>query len=81
MSVHNLPQGIAVSSRLSGVATMVRTRKGKLIQNPDENELYLLGEDPWELENRYGQADVAEVQADLEARLGRWLDVYPLPAV
>ena len=81
VSVHNLPQGIAVSSRLSGVATMVRTRKGKLIQNPDENELYLLGEDPWELENRYGQADVAEVQADLEARLGRWLDVYPLPAV
>ena len=80
VNVHNLPQGIAASSRLEDAATMVRTASSKLIHNPnDEYELYLLDEDPDELDNRYGESEVADVQRDLEGRLKSWIDRYPIP--
>jgi len=78
--VHNLPQGIAVSSRLEDAATMVRTESAKLIHNPDEEyELYLLDEDPDELNNRYGDPDVVELQRSLEEKLTSWLEQCPIP--
>ena len=80
VNVHNLPQGIAVSSRLEDAATMVRTESAKLIHNPNEEcELYLLEEDPAELDNRYGEPEVADVQRTLEEKLASWLEQYPIP--
>jgi arylsulfatase A-like enzyme len=77
---HNLPQGIVRSAQLVDVATMVRTATGKLVHNPEhENELYLLDEDPWELENRHGEPEAAVAQSDLEERLAHWLKECPIP--
>lgn len=79
-SPHNLPQGIVASSRLRDVAVMIRTASHKLILNPEhENEMYCLDEDPFELVNRFGDAEIADVQRDLEGRLSRWLEGYPIP--
>ena len=79
-SPHNLPQGIVKSSRLRDVAAMVRTAAHKLVRNPEhENEFYCLDEDPFELVNRCGDDRVAGIRADLEDRLSRWLEEYPVP--
>ena len=54
-------------------AVMIRTMTHKLIYRPEGlSELYDLRSDPQELNNRYGQPDVAEVQREMERRLLDW---------
>ena len=56
----------------------VRTDRYKLmhLHRLDQWELYDLASDPQELSNRYGDPDLAEVQADLEQRLERLRRAY-----
>ena len=54
---------------------MIRTMTHKLIHRPEGlSELYDLRCDPKELNNVYGQSDVAEVQRELERRLLDWYE-------
>jgi choline-sulfatase len=54
-------------------ATMIRTMTHKLVRRPHGlSELYDLAADPEELINRYGDPELADVQADLEKRLLDW---------
>jgi arylsulfatase A-like enzyme len=63
---------------------MVRDGPWKLIdpyEDPSARpELYNVVEDPDEQQNRYGQAEVAQVQAGLESSLRSWWSQKP-PAV
>jgi arylsulfatase A-like enzyme len=53
--------------------SMVRTETHKLVmRETGEHELYDLRADPWELDNRYGEAGLLTVQADLAEQLMRW---------
>lgn len=53
---------------------MVRTDRYKLIVNPESvNELYDLGADPDELQNRYHHPEFADIRRDLMGRLYRKL--------
>jgi choline-sulfatase len=55
-------------------STMIRTATHKLIRRPGGvSELYDLAADPRELANRYGDAALAGVQAQLERRMLDWL--------
>src|SRR5690606_21178881 len=52
---------------------MVRTETHKLVMRLEGgNELYDLENDPWELDNRYGDPALASVQMDLQRRLIEW---------
>ena len=54
---------------------MVRTRTHQFTFNPsDIGELYDLRKDPYQLDNRFGDAAYADVQADLMGRMGRYMD-------
>ena len=48
--------------------TMIDAQAG----GPGPHELFDLKNDPDELQNRFGDSEVAEKQAELEARLDRW---------
>jgi arylsulfatase A-like enzyme len=68
----------------SGALRMVRSGDWKLVFDSQGNgELYNLAEDSVELDNRYGQPDVAGIQLELQARLLTWIlrmqDPLPLP--
>jgi len=52
---------------------MVRTRDHKLVMRiRGGNELYDLKSDPWELENRFGDPALREIQAALMEELVNW---------
>jgi arylsulfatase A-like enzyme len=52
---------------------MVRTEDYKLvIRETGEHELYALRQDPWELDNRYGEAELELQQGRLMEQLVRW---------
>ena len=54
---------------------MVRTKTHQFTFNPsDIGELYDLVEDPYQLDNRFGDPAYADVQADLIARMGKHTD-------
>jgi choline-sulfatase len=53
--------------------SMVRTETHKLVmREAGGHELYDLRADPWELDNRFGEAALAATQHDLMERLVRW---------
>jgi arylsulfatase A-like enzyme len=53
--------------------SMVRTEGHKLVmRETGDHELYDLARDPWELDNRYGDPALADLQAALMERLVRW---------
>lgn len=54
-------------------AKMVRTERWKMvIRLTGGNELYDMRNDPWELDNLWGRADLAPVVQDLQQRLIEW---------
>ena len=54
-------------------AAMVRTHDYKLISRPQgQSELYIYAEDPHELNNRYGDKAVADIQHMMQQRLLHW---------
>ena len=54
-------------------AAMVRTHDYKLVSRPQgQSELYVYKDDPQELNNRFGDRDVAEVQSLLQQQLLHW---------
>lgn len=54
-------------------AAMVRTHDYKLISRPQgQSELYIYQSDPHELNNRFGERDVAGIQCDLQQQLLHW---------
>ncbi|MEZ4560745.1 MAG: DUF4976 domain-containing protein [Caldilineaceae bacterium] len=66
-----------------GRTVAVRTMTHKLVRRPTGvNELYAYDDDPRELDNRYGDPALADVQRALESRLLDWSiqtsDVTPL---
>lgn len=53
--------------------SMVRTERYKLVmRETGGHELYDLTVDPWELDNRFGELSLIDVQTDLMERLLRW---------
>ena len=71
----NVPAGPPASGRQRQIAAMARTPEWKLVYSPgrDTQELYGLGTDPGELQNRYGDPSVARVADDLRQRILDWL--------
>lgn len=68
----------------SGTMRMVRKGDWKLVYDMQgDGQLYHLREDPYELDNRYGQPGVEAIQAELVAELATWLlrvqDPLPYP--
>jgi hypothetical protein len=54
---------------------MVRSRTHKYVFNgADVDELYDLGRDPGELENRIGEPGCAGIRRELKARLLDWME-------
>ncbi len=54
-------------------AAMVRTHDYKLVSRPQgQSELYIYKDDPHELNNRFGDRDVADIQCDLQQQLLHW---------
>lgn len=54
-------------------AAMVRTRDHKLISRPQgQSELYVYKDDPQEIHNRFGDADFAGIQSELQQQLLHW---------
>jgi choline-sulfatase len=68
-----------------GRRKMVRTKDWKYVHDPmgDEDELYDLVNDPWELHNVVTDSAHREVLADLRLRLADWSiemeDAHPVP--
>ena len=53
--------------------SMVRTETHKLVMRENgDHELFVMGTDPFEMDNRFGDAALAEVQATLMDQLVRW---------
>ncbi|MEO6922451.1 MAG: sulfatase-like hydrolase/transferase [Bryocella sp.] len=54
-------------------AAMIRTHDYKLVSRPQgQSELYLYNDDPQELNNRYGDRDVREIQCELQQQQLHW---------
>ena len=54
---------------------MVRTRTHQFTWNPNDiGELYDLERDPYQLDNRFGDPAYADIQQDLMARMGRYME-------
>jgi hypothetical protein len=54
---------------------MVRTKTHQFTFNPNDiGELYDLAKDPYQLDNRFGDPDYAEVQSDLMTRMGNHME-------
>ena len=68
-----------------GRRKMVRTREWKYVHDPmgDQDELYDLVNDPWELENVVDLSPNQEIVAELRLRLADWSvmveDAKPVP--
>jgi arylsulfatase A-like enzyme len=61
------------SPELVSRAASIKTNEYKLVSRPQgQSELYIYGDDPRELHNRFGERSVASIQAEAQQRLLHW---------